>query len=178
MSEVKLKFLRFGLRPPPFIDLLFQADVVNTEARPLWLLFPLYLDQPPEPQPLLASSAEIFELRGKGQLRIARFMGNGSFQATRLSPNARVRVREFPITLIGEPPTQITLPVMLAEQLKIGDQGAENWLPIDLTSSREADVTEEPGAIVATKETPGAQPVPVTPSGTRTLSLRVPLGKR
>jgi hypothetical protein len=116
-------------------------------------------------------------LSGKGQLRIARFAGNGSFQATRLSPNARVSIRELPITLIGEPPTQITLPVMLAEQLKIGDQLAENWLPVDLTSSREADVTEEPGAIVATKETPGAQAVPVTPSGSQILTLRVLLRK-
>ncbi len=178
MSEIKLHFIKFGLRPPPFIDLLFQADIANPGMRPHWFLFPLYLDQSSEFGQFLASAVEIFELPGKGQLRIARVLGDGSFQAMRLPPNAKVRIHEFPITLIGEPPkTEITVPVILAERLNIGDQRAEDWFPVDLTSSREAEVTEEPGAIVASQDTPGSRPVSVTPSGVRTLALRVRLKK-
>jgi len=178
MNEVKLSFVKFGLRPPPFTDLLFQADLQNRDTRPHWFLFPLYLSQPSEFGRFFASAVEIFELPGKGQLRIARFLGDGSFQAMRLLPDAQVRIHELPITFIGEPPkTEVTVPVILAEQLCIGDQLAEDWFSIDLTSSREAEVTEEPGAIVASQDTPGAKPVSVTPSGVRTLGLRIPIEK-
>ena len=102
MSEVKLQFMEFGLRPPPFFDLLFQADIENPGAQPHWVLFPLYLDRSSGFGQLLASAVEIFELPGKGLLRIARFLGDGSFQAMRLPPQARVRIHEFPITLIGD----------------------------------------------------------------------------
>lgn len=178
MNEINLQFLGFGLRPPPFIDLLFQADIENISASPVWFLFPLYLDQPAQFGRFLASAVEIFELPGKGQLRIARFLGDCSFQAMRLSPSARVRIHDLPITLIGEPPkTEITVPVILAGNLSIGDQRAEDWFQLDLTSSREAEVTEEPGAIVASQDTPGAKPVPVTLSDERTMRFSIPLKK-
>lgn len=175
MSSVQLRFQKFGLRPPPFVDLLFQADLENTHTQAMWFLFPLYLDASSELGPLLASAVEISELPGKGQLRIARFLGNGSFQVMRLPPRARVRIHEFPITFIDEPPkTEIAVPVVLAERLSIGEQPAEEWFPVDLTSTLEADATDEPGAIIASKDTPGARPIPVTPFGTRMLTLRVP----
>ena len=51
-------------------------------------------------------------------MRIARFLGDGSFQAMLLPPKARVRINEFPITFIDEPPkTEITVPVTIAEKL-------------------------------------------------------------
>jgi hypothetical protein len=157
------------------VDLLFQADLENAHTQAMWFLFPLFLDESSEFGQFLASAVEIFDLPGKGQLRIARFLGNGSFQVMRLPPQARVRIHQFPITFIGEPPkTEIAVPVVLAERLSIGDQPAEEWFPVDLTSTREVEVTEEPGAIVASKDTPGARPIPVTLFATQMLTLHVP----
>lgn len=179
MSEVQLQFMDYGLRPPPFIDLLFHAEIENPAAKPVWVLFPLYIDPSSAFAELLASSVEIVELPGKGLLRIARFLGDGSFQAIRLPANARIRIHQLPITYIGEPPkTEITVSIIVAEKLNIGDQPAEDWFSLDLTSSKEADVTEEPGAVIASQDTPGAKPLPVTPSGAHSLHLRIPLRKR
>lgn len=163
------------MRPPPFVDLMFQADLENPGTLPTWFLFPLYLDESLKFGELFASAVEVSELRGMGWLRIASFLGDGSFQAMRLPAGARLRITEFPITFIGEPPQEILVPVVLAEQLKIGDQPAEEWLPVELTSTREAQVTNEPGAIIASKDTPGVRPVPVTALRTKTLTLRISL---
>jgi hypothetical protein len=178
MSTVRLQFQKFGMRPPPFVDLLFQADLQNTSVQPLWFLLPLYLDESSDFQLLLASAVEIFDLPGTGRVRIARFLGNGDFQLMRLPPGARVRIHEFPITFVGEPPrTEIVIPALLAERLNIGEHPADEWLPVDLTSMLEAEVTEEPGAIIASKDTPGARPVAVTLVGTEFIRLQVPLKK-
>lgn len=175
MSAVQLLFQKYGMRPPPFVDLLFQADLENTNPRALWFLFPLYLDESLEFGQLFASAVEISELRGKGLIRIASFLGDGSFQVMRLPPGSRVRIHEFPITFNGEPPKEISLPVVLAEQLHIGEQLVEDWFPVDLTATREAEVTYEPGVIVASKDTPGVRPIPVTTIGVQKLALPVSL---
>jgi hypothetical protein len=176
VSSMKLRFQKASLRPPPFVDLLFEAELENTNGCSLWFLFPLYMDESLEFGHFLASAVEISEPPGRGQLRLARFLGNGSFQVVRLPPGAHVRVHELPITYIGEPPRkELNVPVILAEQLRIGDQNAEDWFPIDLTSTPQAEVTDEPGAIVASQDTPGAKPVSVTLSGTQALKLCVRL---
>jgi hypothetical protein len=162
------------MRPPPFVDLRFLAELENTEPRPLWFLFPLYMSGPAEFGRFLASAVEVSEPPGRGRVRIARFLGDGSFQALRLPPGARVRIHDFPLTMIGEPPRgEVAVPVMLAETLQIGDQRAEDWFQLDVSSEREAEVTDEPGSIVASQDTQGARAVPVTASGARTLTVRV-----
>jgi len=176
VSSVKLQFQKTGLRPPPFVDLLFTAELKNTNAHSLWFLFPLYMDETSEFGQFLASAVEISELPGRGRLRVARFLGNASFQVMRLPPGAEVRVHDFPIVYIGEPPKdELTVPVILAEHLSIGVQNAEDWFPIDLTSTPQAEVDEDPGAIVASQDTPGAKPVSVTASGTQSLKLCIRL---
>jgi hypothetical protein len=178
MSKVNLQFLRFGLRPPPFIDLLLQAEIENSEAYPLWVVFPYYIEPSSQFGKFYASAVEIFELPGKGTLRIARFMGDGSFQTMCLFPGAHVRIHEFPITLVGEPPkSEITIPVILARRLHIGEQPAEKWFPVEMISSLEADVTEEPGAIVASQDTPRAEPILVTPSNVQRMNVNIALRK-
>lgn len=176
MSEVRMQFQRVRLRPPPFSDLVFILELENTEPAPLWVLLPLYLRPPSEFDRFLASAVEISEPPGTGRVRIARFLGNDSFQALRLPPGARVRIHDFAVSILGTVPEgEVTVPLVLARDLSIGAQRAEDWFPIDLTSETQAEVTDEPGAIVASQDTPGAQPVAVTPSGARTVVVRVPL---
>ena len=176
---VKLHFQKFGLRPPPLIDMLFEVEIENSSDQMMWYLFPLYLGEFSEFGQLLASSVEISELSGKGQLRVARFLGKGSFQAMYIRPKARIRIHEFAITLVDDPPkTEVTVPIILVEQLNIGDKPAQDWLPIDLTSPLKADVTDEPGAIIASQGTRGANALPVTPSGIEVVTMQISLKQR
>jgi hypothetical protein len=176
MSDVKLKFRRFGLRPPPFTDLLFDMEVENTEDRCLWILLPLYMAQSAEFGPFSASAVEISEWIGQGKVRIAQFLGDGSFQMMRLPPGARVSIREFPITYVGDPPQrEMLVPVILAEQVRIGEQNAEDWLSLDLSSTPDACVAAEPGAVVASQDTPGARPVSIATSSIKPIELCVQL---
>jgi hypothetical protein len=173
---VKLQFQRFGHRPPPFLDLLFRAEIENPHERPMWFLFPLIMEEPMEFDELLASAVEISEFSGKGFLRVARFLGDRSFQAMRLSPQASVRIDEFTVTFMGDlQKAEVAVPVIVTECLMIGEQNAESWFPVDLTSASHVEVVEEPGAIVASKDTPMAKAVPVNIGNSRILKLTIPL---
>ena len=179
MSEVTLTFRSFGDRPPPFTDLLFDVAIVNTETTALWFLLPLYLDARAELGPLLVSSVEISELSGSGRVRVARFLGGGSFQALRLAAGVRVTIRDLPITLSDKPPaSELAVPLLSAQGLRIGDQPAEDWFTVDLLSSSNADITFAPGAIVASQDTPGVRAIPVAMSGVQARALCVRLSKR
>jgi hypothetical protein len=176
MSEITLRFRRYGMRPPPLADLLFDVVLHNEDTSAVWFVLPMFLGPIPEFEHLVASSVEVFELPGEGIVRIARFLGGGSFQTLRLPAGATVRISGLPITVAGRPPrADITVPVILARQLKLGTHTADEWLPVDVTSAKEAKVTEDPGAIVASKDTQDGKALPVTLSGARTLSVRVEL---
>lgn len=178
MNDITLTFRTFGERPAPFTDALFDVEIVNSANASRWFLLPLYLDSATL-GPLLASSVEITELSGTGRVRIARFLGNGSFQALLVASGLRVMVRNLPITLVDGPPaTDLAVPLMIAEGLRIGEQPAEDWFKVDLQSSSDADVTFKPGAIVASQDTPGVQAVPVSISGGRVCATCVRLNRR
>lgn len=163
MSGATLIFRRFGQRPPPFIDLVMDLNIVNSSDAAQWFFLPTYLDQQSGFGALQASSAEIFELPGTGRVRVARFLGATSFQALRVPANGHIQVHEFPITYIGEPPRgTVRIPVQQAAGWRIGGQDAEEWLPTDVTSAAQAEVTEEPGAIIASKENLAGAVLPVT----------------
>jgi hypothetical protein len=179
MSHVKLISRGVGRRPPPFTDLLFDVEAANTGDSALWFVLPLYLETPPAFGPLLASSVEISEFRGAGAVRLARFLGNGSFQLLCLAAGARVKLDGLPMTVTGEvPAAALAVPMMSARELRIGDQLAETWLSVDLLVSSNADASYEPGAIVASQDTPGVRPLPVQLAGVRAWASVVKLGGR
>jgi hypothetical protein len=172
MSEVRLRFRSYDMRPPPLTDLLFDAVFENTEQHALWFVLPQFLDQ--KELRLIAASVEIHELPGGGKVRIAHFMGGTSFQTLCLPSGATVKVRDLPITSAGRPsPSDLVVQALLAEQMRIGEQSAEEWLGVDMISSKNADVTGEPGVIIASKDSDGGKPIPVTLMGMRKLAVSV-----
>jgi hypothetical protein len=177
MSGATLIFRRFGQRPPPFIDLVTELELVNSSDVIQWFFLPTYLDPQSPFDELQASSAEIYQLPGSGPVRIARFLGANSFQALRLPPHGRILVHDFPITYMGEPPRRgtVQVPVKRADGWRIGGQTAEEWLPVDVTSAANAEVTEEPGAIIASKENLGGAALPVTLIGASQWTLPLKL---
>ena len=179
MSGVTFSFRGLANRPPPFLDAIFDVSIVNTAAVPLWFAWPLYLDNRVELEPLLASTAQVIELKGRGVVRVAKFLGNGSSQVVRLAAGVTVVIKGLPITLLGLPETrEVVLPILSADALRIGSQPAEQWFRVDLLSSGDADVTYEPGAIVSSQDTPDVVPLSIQVIGAKTQAIRVRLEPR
>ncbi len=179
MTTVKLQFMGTRFRTPPFVDLVFDAVLANGEAGPLWFLLPSYLREDSGFGEFRVSSVEVFEPPGTGRVRIARFIGSAGFQALRLPSRAEVRIHGLPVSVHGEPPERdAAIPVLMAGEVMIGKEAAERWLPVDVLSGASAEVKEEPGAIVASRDTPDLKEVVVTLSRVRTLAVPMEMRKR
>lgn len=173
MNQVSMRFEKFGMRPPPFTDVVVELEVRNTAPTALWYVLPLYFTPGATAEPLLASAVEVSEFKGRGHVRLARFLGGGSFQLLRVPANGHVRIHGLPITLVDFDPGELRIPVITAARLSIGSTPAENWFRVEMLSAPDADVTFEPGATIASQDTPGAKALPVTLSGDRTETLDV-----
>jgi len=179
VSDVTLVFRGFADRPPPFIDARFDVSIVNTATTPRWYVWPLHLGRRTALEPLFVSAVEVSEFTGRGRVRMARCLGDGSSQIVRIAAGATVVIRDVPITLLGPPPqSELTLPIVSAETLQIGSELAERWFQVDVLTTSDADVTFERGAIVSSQDTPGVQPVPILLGGKAAESIRVPLEPR
>lgn len=175
MSDIKLVFRGFRQRPPPFTDLLFDVSIARAQE-PRWLILPLYLETPSALEHLMVSSVEISSLPGKGKLRIARFLGKGSFQLLRVAAGVRIKVAGLAITQVGEvAPGELDVPVLTAQRLRIGNQDMEDWLSLDLMASSDADVGCDDSSLVASQDTPGVRALPVDIAGGREQKIHVAL---
>jgi hypothetical protein len=175
MSDIKLVFRGFGQRPPPFTDLLFDVSIPSA-PEPRWLVFPLFVEAPSLLGELLASSVEICSVAGKGRVRIARFLGKGSFQLLRVAAGVRVKLARLPITFDGDAlPAEIDVPVLTAQQLRIGGQDMADWLSLDLTTSADADVDCDDPSVAASQDTPGGRALSVDAGDGREVKIHVML---
>ncbi|WP_431257228.1 hypothetical protein ACQ86G_21585 [Roseateles chitinivorans] len=156
---------------------MLDVALANTGAQPLWFVLPLILETPGALGPLFASAVEVMELPGPGRVRIARFLGPGSFQLLRLAPGVRVRVTGLPVTLTGaRPRDSLTIPMLAAQELHLEDRLIEQWLGIDLTIASDADAVFEDGGIVASQDTEGVRALPVRASGVQSMARVLTLG--
>ena len=177
-TAVNLIFRGFRQRPPPFADLLFDAELANPGLTTLWFLLPLYLDATGSLESLRASSVEVSEFKGRGCVRLARFLGSGSFQLLRIAAGVRVKLAMLPMTVVGALPAgEIVLPALTAGTLRIGEHPAEKWLPMDLTMSSDVEAGYEPGAIVASQDVPGGGTLPVSMAEVQLSSLHVKVAR-
>lgn len=141
--EIKFREMRFGR--PPLVYLSFDVLLRNNEKSPRWFLLPSNLGSGHAAigEKGGVDTLEVFSPRGKGRVVVGRFLGTGGFNALLLPSRAEVRLRLFPISYWGDPPDNLQIEIMIAKQLTIGGDKAENWFGQSPMSSVKADITED-----------------------------------
>jgi len=140
--EIKFRNMRFGR--PPLVYLSFDVLLRNEEESPRWFLLPSNLGSGHGPigEKGGVDTLEVFSPRGKGRVVVGRFLGTGGFNALLLPPGAAVRLRLFPISYWGDPPDNLEIEIVIAKELTIGSEKAENWFGKSPMSGVKADIAE------------------------------------
>jgi hypothetical protein len=141
--EIKFRQMRFGR--PPLVYLSFDVTLSNDQKSPRWFLLPSNLGSGHAAigEKGGVDTLEVFSPRGKGHVVVGRFLGTGGFNALLLPPGAAVRLRLFPISYWGDPPDNLEIEIVIAKELTIGGDKAENWFGNSPLSSVKADIVED-----------------------------------
>jgi hypothetical protein len=156
---VEIKYVTQRRQKPPHVKLLFDITLRNHYSLSRWFIIPSNLTTNPMWEKTTADGLEVFELRGSGRSVIGRVLGTGGFQALLLPGGAEIRIRNFPISFWGELPQVLSINVVTATQLRIGNQLAETVFGISPTSDLRADVTEDKQAILSSRDFKNQLPV-------------------
>ena len=140
----EIKFREMHFRKPPLVELIFDVVLRNDSKSPGWFLLPSRFGPG---QGSLGEGGvdtlEVFAPRGKGRVRIGRFLGTGGFQALLLPPGAEIHLRRFPISYWGELPANLDIEIVIARRLTIGGETAKSRFGRNPMSSVTADISEE-----------------------------------
>jgi len=155
-ADIKFREMRFG--KPPLVYLSFDVILRNDQKSPRWFLLPSNLGSGHGAigEKGGVDTLEVFSPQGKGRVVIGRFLGTGGFNAVLLPARAEVRLRQFPISYWGDPPGNLEIEIVIAKQLTIGGDRAENWFGKSPMSSVKADIAEgaeNPMRVRTTKRT-------------------------
>lgn len=173
--------MRFG--KPPLVYLSFDVTLLNDQKSPRWFLLPSNLGSGHAAvgEKGGVDTLEVFSPRGKGRVVVGRFLGTGGFNALLLPPGAVVRLRLFPISYWGDPPDNLEIEIVIARELTIGGDKAENWFGESPLSSVTADIAEDaenPMRMRTSKRTKDNKEVAPVIKEDRRLRLQVSLGKK
>jgi hypothetical protein len=179
----EMKFREMHFRKPPLVELIFDVVLRNDRAQPRWFLLPSNLGPGHSPigEKGGIDTLEVFAPRGKGRVRLGRFLGTGGFNALFLPPHAEVRLRRFPISYWGEPPANLEIEIVIARRLTIGGEAAESWFGRNPLSSATADISEEaesPMRISHSRRTPGNKEVAPVIEADRRFQIQVSLDQK
>ncbi|AFZ22993.1 hypothetical protein Cylst_0668 [Cylindrospermum stagnale PCC 7417] len=173
LPPVEIKFISQRSQRPPLVSLFFDITLRNDQSEPRWFILPSKLNLPPGKG---VDGVEVFHLGGKGRVIIGRFQGTGGFQILLLPPKAEVTLRGLPISFWGIPPKDsLSVDVIIADRLTIGNEPAEAWFSSDPTSDVRADVTFAQSERVTSKFTPDRHEVQVLMAGDLRMKLQVKL---
>lgn len=141
--EIKFRQMRFGR--PPLVYLSFDLILRNDQESHRWFLIPSNLGSGHGAigEKGGVDTLEVFSPRGKGRVVIGRFLGTAGFNALLLPARAEVRMRLFPISYWGDPPDNLEIEIVIAKQLTIGGDRAEQWFGKSPISSAKVDITED-----------------------------------
>jgi len=144
-SEIQIEFRQMRFGKPPLVYLSFDVTLINDQKSPRWFLLPSNLGSGHAAigEKGGVDTLEVFTPRGKGHIVVGRFLGTGGFNALLLPPGATVRLRLFPISYWGDPPDNLQIEIVMAKQLTIGGDKAENWFGNSPMSSVKADIVED-----------------------------------
>jgi hypothetical protein len=176
--EIKFREMRFG--KPPLAYLSFDVVLRNDRRSPRWFLLPSNLGPGHAPigEKGGIDNLEVFAPRGKGRVRLGRFLGTGGFHALLLPPGAELRLRRFPISYWGELPASLEIEIVIARRLTIAGETAESWFGRNPMSSITADISEEaesPMRISHSRRTPDSKEVAPAIEADRRFRIQVSL---
>jgi len=164
-AEIEYVELRYGR--PPSMSLYFDVRLRNLHPEARWFLLPRSLA---EWRDIGGSggvnSAEIFEYGPAGAhvVRLGDFYGNGGFAAMLLPAEADITLRRFVIrtTQDPRPEQQVTIPLVIAREVKIGNEAAETWFGGNALSAKNADVMADQGRMSNTHSSSDGKEMKVT----------------
>jgi hypothetical protein len=179
----EIKFREMHFRKPPLVELVFDVVLRNDRKSPRWFLLPSNLGpgHAPVGEKGGVDTLEVFAPRGKGRVRLGRFLGTDGFNALLLSPHAEIRLRHFPISYWGELPANLEIQIVIARRLTIGGEAAESWFGRNPMSSVTADISEEAESVMRithSRHTPGNKEVAPTIEAERRFRIQVSLEQR
>ncbi|MBO3462572.1 hypothetical protein G7B40_020365 [Aetokthonos hydrillicola Thurmond2011] len=149
---VEIRYVTQRRQKPPHVNLLFDITLRNHHSLSRWFIIPSNLTMNFTPEKATPDGLEVFELKGSGRVVIGRVLGIDGFQALLLPAGAEIRIRNFPISFWGELPQVLSIDVITATRLSIGDQLAETRFGINPTSDPRADVREDKQAILSSRD--------------------------
>lgn len=147
-AEIQYVDVRYG--KPPSITLYFDVRLRNFHPEARWFLLPRSLGEWREiGKSGGVNRAEIYEYGAEGApaVRLGDFYGNGGFAALLLPAEGDITLHRFAIRSVQDPrPAQrVAFPLVIAREVKIGDQPAEGWFGGSALSAKTADVTVDQG---------------------------------
>ena len=172
---VELEFTGKRYQRPPEAILFFDATLRNENAAGRWFLLPVALDVLGGQTGFGVSGIEVFELAGQGRVVLGRFYGAARFQTVYLPAGGKVRIRQFSISIAGQLPQRVSLDIVIAAELRIGDETAESWFGVDPACDIDADVSRDQAKMLASRHTPDLHEVPVVTAEEQRLTLQVEL---
>lgn len=170
---VELEFTGRRYQRPPGATLYFDVTLRNEDTAGRWFLLPARLRFLGSQASVGVSGIEVFALPGEGRVVLGRFYGTAGFQTVYLPAGAKVTIRQFEISVAGQPPERAPLEIVIAGGLRIGDEGAESWFGMDPTCDVEADVSRDQARMIASRHTPDLREVPVAVVEEQRLTLQV-----
>ncbi len=175
--SVEFEFTGKRYRRPPEATLFFDLTLRNENTDSRWFLLPAALHVLAEQAGVGVSGLEVFDLPGRGRVVMGRFYGTAGFQTVYLAAGATVKIRQFSISVAGETPDKVTLDVVMAKGLMIGDESAESWFGMEVASHGDADVSRDSAAMLSSRHTPDLHEEPVTTVGEERVKVQVDLSR-
>lgn len=152
-SSIAAQFIGRRAARPPLGYLLFDVTLNNTDSQSMWYLLPQQINETPLAKGGV-DGVEVFKLPGMGRVLLARFQGNGGFQAVYIPAGGRVVIHGLAFldrrSGDAQPPT---LPTLLTPSLKVGAEDVRDWLKDDPLSSQQADVRDEQSELILAHHT-------------------------
>jgi hypothetical protein len=170
--------IRYG--KPPLASLSFDVRLRNPHSEPRWFLLPELLAQWQE----IAKSggvnrADIYDYgpEGNPQVRLGSFSGNGGFRAILLPPGADISIHGFAITATNDlrSAKHISVSVVIAREVKIGDENAESWFRGNALSAKGAEIKNDDGRKSSSHSSADGKELKVTLVGEERFTVDVPI---
>jgi hypothetical protein len=159
---VELCYTKMDMAKPPLKHLYFQITFHNAAASPRWFVFPASFYEQPTTGPKNAGifAAEVFS-DSEHKIMLVNLLGTyrsqpdsaGGLKALLLPAGAVITLRDFMLSFWGDDPSQFSIHVQIAGELKIGSVPLEEWVGTSLLSASSANVGQL--SMVASKKTSG-----------------------
>jgi hypothetical protein len=162
LPEVAVKATNGTPSKPPLVVLGLDVTLRNRSAGPRWFLLPDNL--PPSEGVTGVDGVEVLGAKGTAHVVLSDFTGSKGFEAILLPAEANLVLHGVGLDYWSDEPDADTktvdYTVIVATDLRIGDQSARDFMGVDPLCDNVAEATL--GHTIASYETPDLKEVPVT----------------